>query len=72
MHKSYPPTPADALEIPPALRLVMQTVCKSADRMGFWSAPAAGAATDFEEMTLLDKIYWVYKSRRPVLRGEPG
>jgi len=72
MQKHFPATPAEALEISPALRFVMSTVCKCADTFGFWSLPAKGAATDFPEMTLLDKIYWVYKSSRPTVLGEKG
>src|SRR3990172_3095703 len=72
MDKNFPSTPAEALEISPALRFIMSAVCNCADVFGFWRLPAKRAATDFPEMSLLDKIYWVYKSTRPTLHGERG
>lgn len=72
MHKELPATPADVLEISGALRLVMNAVFKSADLFGFWDSPYRNAAASFEDMTLLDKLYWAYKCRHPISRGEQG
>lgn len=72
MQQTIPATPADALEIPTGLRLALRGVCACADLFGFWKVPAAGAATDFAEMTLLDKMYWAYKSRQPITRAGAG
>lgn len=41
-----------------------------AKTLGFWKYPKKSAAGDFEEMSLLDKIYWGYKSKHPVTRPE--
>ncbi len=66
MNNNLPSTPADVLEIPAWLRFTMNTVCKSAEVFKFWDYPYKKAATSFEEMTLLDKLYWVYKCNNPV------
>jgi poly-gamma-glutamate synthesis protein (capsule biosynthesis protein) len=70
MQLESPATPADVLDISGGLRFVMNTVCKSAELFGYWHHPYKNAATCFEEMTLLDKFYWVYKCRQPVVHGE--
>jgi poly-gamma-glutamate capsule biosynthesis protein CapA/YwtB (metallophosphatase superfamily) len=72
MNSDSPSTPAEALQISAALRFTMNAVCKSAELFGYWDRPYQGAATNFEEMSLLDKFYWVYKCRRPVVRMEGG
>lgn len=72
MSKSLPSTPADVLEIPQALRVAMNAVCKSAETFGYWDHPYAKAAASFEEMTLLDKFYWAYKCTHPITRFEKG
>ncbi len=65
-------TPADAVQTSGVLRFVLQAVCKSAEICKYWDQPSARAATAFEEMTLLDKIYWVYKCAHPIIRPERG
>jgi len=70
--KNFPSTPAEALDISAGFRAIVSLVSRCADILGFWRFPARKAATDFPEMTLLDKIYWIYKSSRPVLRAEKG
>ena len=70
--KVFPSTPAEALEIPAPLRIIMSVVSALADIFGFWRRPAKKAATDLPEMTLVDKLYWAYKSSRPVTRPERG
>lgn len=72
MHKDAPSTPAEVLEISHALRLVMHAVCLSADLLKYWNYPFKKAATSFEEMSLLDKLYWAYKCKKPVTRAEKG
>lgn len=72
MRKTFPVTPAEALEISKGVRFMMSSVCTCADIFGFWKSPSKKAATDLEEMTLLDKFYWVYKSKQPVIRAEKG
>jgi Bacterial capsule synthesis protein PGA_cap len=65
-------TPADAVQTSDVLRFVLRAVCKSAEISKCWDQPSARAATAFEEMTLLDKIYWVYKCTHPIIRPERG
>ncbi len=72
MHRKLPSTPIEALEISAGLRFTMNMVCKAADLFGFWNRPFKGAATSFEEMTLLDKFYWVYKCTNPITQVERG
>jgi len=63
-------TPLDALSISGALRGIVKTIHTCADLIGFWKYPSKKAAGDFEEMTLLDKIYWAYKSKKPIILPE--
>ncbi len=72
MCNNLPSTPADVLEISRTIRFTMNTVFKSADVLKFWDYPYKKAATSFEEMTLLDKFYWVYKCTNPITRVEKG
>lgn len=72
MHKTFPVTPAETLAISKAVRFTMNLVCKCADIFKFWNSPSEKAAAGLEEMTLIDKFYWVYKSRKPVIRAESG
>jgi poly-gamma-glutamate synthesis protein (capsule biosynthesis protein) len=64
-----PSTPLDALNISPVLGAVVKTIHFFADIFGFWRSPSEKAAADFEDMSLLDKIYWGYKSKKPVRRS---
>lgn len=68
MNSRLPSTPLDALNISPALGAVVKTIHRIADIFGFWNSPSEKAAADFEDMSLLDKIYWGYKSKKPVRR----
>lgn len=72
MPQDFAATPADAVQTSGMLRFILQAVCKSAEICRYWDQPAAGAATAFEEMTLLDKMYWVYKCAHPIIRPERG
>ena len=67
-----PATPQEALEMPAALKFFLGTVLRSADLFRFWKHPVKKAAADFEDWSLLHKFYWVYKSKKPVLKAEKG
>jgi len=67
-----PATPRQALSITGTLRLAVNTIFKLADIFGFWKYPSKKAAADFAEMSLLHKIYWAYKSQKPIVRAEKG
>jgi len=66
MKSRLPSTPMEALAISGGLRFAVNTVHFFADLFGFWKHPRVVAAADFEDMTLLDKMYWAYKSKKPV------
>jgi len=72
MNSRLPATPLDSLTISGLLKFIVQTIHRGADMFGFWRFPSKKAAADFEEMSLLDKIYWGYKSKKPIQRGEKG
>ncbi len=72
MSQDLAATPADAVQTSGVLRFLLRAVCKSAEICKYWDQPSARAATAFEEMTLLDKIYWVYKCAHPIIRPERG
>lgn len=72
MRSRLPATPLDALSISGALRFIVKALHRGADIFGSWKYPDKKAAADFEDMLLLDKIRWGYKSKNPVLRGEKG
>lgn len=72
MNSRLPATPLDALSISGALRLAIKTIHTFADIFGTWKRPSKNAAGDFEDMSLLDKIYWGYKSKKPILHPEKG
>lgn len=68
----FPASPADVLNISKQLKFIMGMVCNSAKILKFWDRPYMNAATDLQEMTLIDKLYWVYKCRNPVIKDEKG
>ena len=72
MKSRLPATPLDALSISGVLKFIVTTIHRCADVLGFWKHPSKKAAADFEDMSLLAKIYWGYKSKNPVLKGEKG
>jgi poly-gamma-glutamate synthesis protein (capsule biosynthesis protein) len=72
MQSRLPATPLEALSISGVLRLIVKIVHTCADIFGSWRYPSKKAAADFEEMTLLDKMYWGYKSKNPIVRAEKG
>ncbi len=70
MKSRLPTTPMETLSISGLLLGVIKTIHTAADVFRFWKYPSKKAAGDFEEMTLLDKIYWGYKSKNPVMYAE--
>lgn len=69
--KSIPSTPADVLQISSAsLRLVIRFVTRIAEIFGFWRYPLKSAATASEEMSTVDQLYWIYKTRNPIMKRE--
>lgn len=72
MKSNLPKTPMDALSISGALRAIVKTIHTWADISGCWKYPSANAAGDFEKMSLLDKMYWAYKSKKPISHPEKG
>lgn len=70
MKSKLPETPLDALNISGALRAAVKTIHTWADVSGCWKYPSKKAAGDFEDMSLMDKMYWGYKSKKPITRAE--
>lgn len=70
MQSRLPSTPMETLNLSGAVGFIVKVIHTLADGFGFWKYPRKSAAGDFEEMTLLDKIYWGYKSKHPVTRPE--
>lgn len=50
----------------------MNVAVTAAKIFGFWKYPLKDAATSFEEMSLKDVFYWVYKCANPVVHPEKG
>lgn len=48
---------------------VIDALCRLAERTGTWRYPATRSG-DLEEMTFLDKVYWMYKGSHPVRFAE--
>lgn len=68
---SLPVSPADALVVnSPPLRVVIRSVTGLAERFGWWKQPLPRAATETGEMSALDNLYWIHKSRHPVCEYE--
>ncbi len=72
MKSRLPTTPMESLSLSGAVAVIVKIVHFCARVFGFWNTPAKKAAADFEDMTLVDKIYWGYKSKHPVARPEKG
>lgn len=70
MKSRLPATPMESLSLSGVVAFIVKIVHFSARLFGFWRTPSKKAAADFEDMTLLDKIYWGYKSKNPVVHGE--
>ncbi len=65
-----PASPRDALSMPFLLKLLVDILLKGADIFGYWRYPDKNASADFEDWSLLQKIAWVHKSRRPITYPE--
>jgi poly-gamma-glutamate capsule biosynthesis protein CapA/YwtB (metallophosphatase superfamily) len=65
-----PATPMETLSLSGAVAVIVKALHKAADTFGFWNHPAKKTAGDFEEMSLMDKIYWGYKSKNPIKKVE--
>jgi hypothetical protein len=73
MASELPRTPADALQLSSRpLHVLLITALKAAKMTGIWRRAPANSAAVAEEMTTLDNLYWVYKSRFPITRPEPN
>ena len=51
--------------------LVYDGLCALADLTGLWRFPAR-ASGDLEDMTFRDKVYWLYKTSRPIQHAVRG
>lgn len=67
-----PATPMDALSISGPLRAAVKIIHTCADIFKFWKFPLQNLPGDFEEWSLMQKMYWGYKSKKPVTRAEKG
>jgi poly-gamma-glutamate capsule biosynthesis protein CapA/YwtB (metallophosphatase superfamily) len=65
-----PAKPMEDIELVGLTGFIIKFVCRSAEIFGFWNRPMKKAAADILDMSLLDKIYWVYKSLNPIIRPE--
>jgi poly-gamma-glutamate capsule biosynthesis protein CapA/YwtB (metallophosphatase superfamily) len=72
MKSRLPFSPRQAISASGVLKFVVNLVCTSADIFRFWKYPLKKAAADFKDMTLRDKIYWVYKSQNHITLPEKG
>jgi poly-gamma-glutamate synthesis protein (capsule biosynthesis protein) len=72
MKSRLPATPMEALSISGALAAVVKIIHTFAHIFGFWNRPPKKLAGDFEAWSLMDKMYWGFKSKNPVKRAEKG
>jgi len=68
--RRLPAKPMEDIALVGLTGFIVKTVCRSAEIFGFWKLPMKKAAADILDMSLLDKIYWVYKSLNPIIRPE--
>jgi poly-gamma-glutamate synthesis protein (capsule biosynthesis protein) len=69
MSVHLPHDPRAAMQFGRRDAFVYDSLCKLAAVSGVWRYPAPRSG-DLEEMTFLDKVYWVYKGSSPVRRAE--
>lgn len=69
MKSSLPYDPRAASRLGVRDAIIFDTLCKLAAMTGIWRHPAPRSG-DLEEMTLLDKIYWMYKGTNPIRYAE--
>jgi poly-gamma-glutamate synthesis protein (capsule biosynthesis protein) len=72
MQSRLPSTPMETLSLSGFVGFAVKVIHTFADLFGAWKRPRTKAAGDFEEMSLLDKIYWGYKSKNPLVLPEKG
>ena len=73
MRNVLPSNPSEVLDLSTkALRVKVYVAVLAAEIFKYWRYPLKNAATAFEEMTLRDIYYWVYKSKNPITRMERG
>ncbi|MFH2129603.1 MAG: CapA family protein [bacterium] len=65
-----PATPRESLSLVGVTGVIVRTICRGAEIFGFWKFPFRKAAPDILDMSLLDKIYWVFKTENPIIRPE--
>lgn len=71
MRNDLPATYLDIYRAPTLTHwLKMKAAMTSARLFGYWDYPSANAATNAEEMTFTDEVYWFYKLARPTVRAE--
>lgn len=71
MQDDLPATYLDLYRAPTYIYwLKMKAAMTSARLFGYWDYPRARAATNAEEMTFIDEVYWCYKLARPTVRAE--
>jgi poly-gamma-glutamate capsule biosynthesis protein CapA/YwtB (metallophosphatase superfamily) len=72
MNNTLPVNPVKTLHISPLLKGVMNIIHWIASLFRLWKRPWKKAAANYEEMTLLDKMYWTYKSKEIIKEPEKG
>jgi poly-gamma-glutamate synthesis protein (capsule biosynthesis protein) len=71
MNIPRPLTPYEVLDISSnLLKIILHTIVNFARLLGLWKFPYKKAATDLEEIGLLDMCYWVHKTTNPILKPE--
>ncbi len=66
-----PLTPKDVIRLPLLKRFIMNAMLLVVRFSGRWKYPRVTDG-DFPNMTFVDKLYWLYKTRYPASRGERG
>lgn len=71
MPDRLPNSPDEVLQVSaPPLRAILAGFQWLANRKRLWRYPAAKAATAAEEMSIIDNLYWIYKTSRPITEYE--
>ncbi|MGI3185714.1 CapA family protein [Nioella aestuarii] len=71
MTDRLPDCPDDVLQVSaPPLRAILAGFQWLANRRQLWRYPSPKAATAAEEMSVIDNLYWIYKTSRPITEYE--
>lgn len=71
MTDRLPDCPDDVLQVSaPPLRAILAGFQWLANRRQLWRHPSPKAATAAEEMSVIDNLYWIYKTSRPITEYE--